>query len=54
MISHVIEALQGAESVRSITITGPRDAILKHLDADGINRVEPETHPGPGATAESL
>lgn len=38
VISHVIEALQGAKSVRSITITGPRDAILKHLDADGIDR----------------
>jgi len=42
VISYVIEALQGAESVRSITITGPRDAILKHLDADGINRISPK------------
>jgi GTP:adenosylcobinamide-phosphate guanylyltransferase len=42
VISYVIEALQGAESVRSITITGPRDALLKHLDADGINRSSPK------------
>ena len=42
VISYVIEALQGAESVRSITITGQRDALLKHLDADGINRVSPK------------
>ena len=42
VISYVIEALQGAKSVRSITITGPRDAILKHLDADGIDRNSPK------------
>lgn len=42
VITHVIEALQGAESVRSITITGPRDALLKHLEADGINRMSPK------------
>jgi molybdopterin-guanine dinucleotide biosynthesis protein A len=42
VISYVIEALQKAESVRSITITGPRDALLKHLDADGINRISPK------------
>jgi GTP:adenosylcobinamide-phosphate guanylyltransferase len=42
VISYVIEALQGAESVRSITIAGPRDALLKHLDADGINCVSPK------------
>jgi len=42
VISYVIEALQGAESVRSITITGPRDALLKHLDTDGINRISPK------------
>jgi len=42
VISYVIEALQGSESVRSITITGQRDALLKHLDADGINRTSPK------------
>ena len=42
VISYVIKALQGAESVRSITITGQRDALLKHLDADGINRFSPK------------
>jgi molybdopterin-guanine dinucleotide biosynthesis protein A len=42
VISHVIEALQSAESVRSITITGPRETILKHLDADGINLISPK------------
>ena len=41
-ISYVIEALQKAKNVRSITITGPRDALLTHLDADGINRVSPK------------
>ncbi len=42
VISYVIEALQGAKSVRSITITGPRDALLEHLDADSINRISPK------------
>ena len=42
VISYVIEALQGAESVRSITITGPREALLKHLDEDGIDRINPK------------
>jgi len=42
VISYVIEALQKAKSVRSITITGPREALLKHLNADGINRNSPK------------
>lgn len=42
VISYVIEALQGAESVRSITIVGPREQILQHMDEDGINPVSPK------------
>ncbi len=42
VISYVIEALQGAESVRSITIVGPREEILKHMNEDGINPVSPK------------
>lgn len=42
VISYVVEALQKAESVRSITITGPRDKILNHLEQDRIDLKEPK------------
>lgn len=42
VISYVIEALQGADSVRNITIIGPREEILKHMEKDGINSAGPK------------
>ncbi len=42
VISYVIEALQGADSVRNITIIGPREEILKHLDEDRIHSAGPK------------
>ncbi len=42
VISYVVEALQGAESVRSITIVGPREKILRHMSEDGIDPVSPK------------
>ncbi|NIQ01140.1 MAG: NTP transferase domain-containing protein, partial [Nitrospinaceae bacterium] len=37
IISYVIKALLKAESVRSIYVIGPRTALLKHIEADGIS-----------------
>lgn len=42
VISYVIEALQKAQSVRSITIIGPKKEILEHMETDGINSDRPK------------
>ena len=42
IISYVVEALQTAKTVRSITITGPREDILRHLQEDGIDLNHPK------------
>jgi molybdopterin-guanine dinucleotide biosynthesis protein A len=42
VISYVIEALQKAKTVRSITITGQREALLKHIEENSINCTSPK------------
>ena len=42
VISYVIEALQKAQSVQSITIIGPKKEILEHMETDGINSDRPK------------
>lgn len=42
VLSHVVQALQGAQAIRRIIIIGPREAILRHLQQDGLNFIDPK------------